>query len=100
MIVLDAEAWVRALVDAGPAGDACRRVLSDDPDWAAPAHAAIEVLRTIRRYESAGLIDAPRANSHAAAVWGAELRYSGAERWILAAGWGHRHDISPYDAPY
>jgi hypothetical protein len=38
MIVVDAGVWVRALVDGGSAGDAARGVLTDDPDWAAPAH--------------------------------------------------------------
>lgn len=100
MIVVDAGAWVRALVDNGPLGDASRQVLTDDPEWAAPAHAPIEVLRTIRRYEFAGLVAGEQAGAHAAAVREAELLYAGPERWLLATVWDRRHNISPYDAPY
>lgn len=100
MIVVDAGVWVRALVDVSAVGEACRVVLCDDPDWVAPTHAAIEVLRTLRRYEAAGLLTRPQADRHAESVAAAEVRYVGAEPWLLAEVWRHRHTISPYDAPY
>lgn len=100
MIVVDAVAWVRALVDSGPSGDASREVLRDDPDWAAPAHAPIEVLRTIRRFEQAELISSAQADAYAEEVRHAEVRYAGPDPWLLSAVWERRHNVSPYDAPY
>lgn len=100
MIVIDAGAWVRALVEDGPAGEACRAALVDDPDWLAPGHAPIEVLRTIRRYEAVGQLTSGQADVHARSVWEAEVRYASPEQWLLAAVWEHRRNISPYDAPY
>lgn len=100
MIVIDAGVWVRALVDDGTAGDACRQVLTGDLDWIAPSHAPIETLRTIRRYEAIGLINTEQADTHARSVVDAEVRYVGPQRWLLIAVWHQRHNISPYDAPY
>jgi predicted nucleic acid-binding protein len=100
VIVVDAGVWVRALVDDGGSGRACRQVLTDDPDWVAPEHVAIEALRTVRRFESAGLLTHAQAGVHAAAIAAAEVRYVGAEPWLLHRVWRHRHNISPYDAPY
>jgi predicted nucleic acid-binding protein len=100
VIVLDASAWVRSLVDAGPAGAAARATLTNDPVWAAPAHMPIEILRTIRRYESARIIDTEQADAFAAQVSGAEVRYAQPEEWMLGAIWRRRHNISPYDAAY
>jgi predicted nucleic acid-binding protein len=99
VIVVDASAWVRALVDGGPAGDASRQELTD-PDWAAPAHMPIEVLRALRRYESAGVLSTAQADAFAAEVGRATLRYAEPEPWLLAAIWMRRHNISPYDAGY
>lgn len=100
MIVVDASAWARSLVDAGPAGDAARRVLSSDPDWVAPAHMPVEVLRTLRRYEFGGVLTAAQADLFAAEVGGATVRYATPERALLAAIWARRHNVSPYDAGY
>ncbi|MFT3970181.1 MAG: type II toxin-antitoxin system VapC family toxin [Micropruina sp.] len=100
MIIVDAGVWVRALVDSSAIGDACRVVLCADPDWVAPSHAAIETLRTLRRYEAAGLLTRSQADAHAEAVTAAEVRYIGAEPWVLTEVWRLRHTISPDDAPY
>ena|ERR1700712_4301161 len=100
MIVVDAGVWVRSLIDAGPEGDACRNVLTGDPDWLAPSHAPIEVLRTIRRYESAGLLTTMSVDAFAAEVVEAAVRYIGPEPWLLQSVWQHRKNISPYDVPY
>ena len=77
MIVVDASTWVRALVDAGPAGSATREVLASDPDWAAPAHAPLAVLQTLRRYESNGVLAPAPAEQPATEVVGAKVRYTG-----------------------
>jgi predicted nucleic acid-binding protein len=100
MIVVDASAWVRALVDDGPHGDAARRQLTDDPGWIAPAHMPVEVLRTLRRYESAGLLSTAQANQFAAEVGDATVQYAAPESWLLAVIWARRHNVSPYDAGY
>ena len=100
MIVVDASAWAYALIDAGSAGNAARLVLADDPDWLMPAHAPVEVLRTIRRYESTGSLSTAAAAEFAATVCRRECRYASPEPWLLAAVWSYRHNVSPYDAPY
>lgn len=100
MIVVDASAWARALVDAGRDGEACRAELRRDPAWVAPAHAAVETLRTIRRYEVSGLLTTEAADAHATAVRDAAVRYLGPEPWLLAEVWRARHTLSAYDAPY
>lgn len=100
MIVVDASVWVRSLVDDGPAGDAARRALIGDPNWVAPAHMPVEVLRTLRRYEIGGLLTAAQANLFAAEVVAATLRYAPPEPWLLAAVWARRHNVSPYNAGY
>lgn len=100
MIVVDAGAWVRSLVDDGPLGDAARGVLAADPDWAAPAHMPVEALRTLRRYEHAKLLSTEQADAFAAQVWSAEVRYTRPARPVLTAIWRHRYNISPYDAGY
>jgi predicted nucleic acid-binding protein len=100
MIVVDDSAWVRSLVDGGPAGNAARRALTGDPDWAAPAHMPVEVLRTLRRYESGNILTSVQADLFAAEVAGATLRYALPEPWLLAAVWARRHNVSPYDAGY
>jgi predicted nucleic acid-binding protein len=100
VIVVDAGVWARSLIDAGSEGDACRDVLTGDPDWLAPGHAPIEILRTIRRYESAGLITTADGGAFAAEVVEAAVTYVGPEPWLLRSIWRHRKNISPYDVPY
>lgn len=100
MIVIDASAWVRALVDVGPLGDAARRALTQEPDWVAPAHMPVEVLRTLRRYEAASILTTAQADAFAAEVGAATVRYAPPESWLLAAIWARRHNVSPYDAGY
>ena len=100
MIVVDASVWVRSLVDDGSLGDAARRVLAGDLRWTAPAHAPIEALGTVRRYETSGLLTTAQAQSIADEVLAAEVDYVGPDRWLLASGWRYRHSLSGYDAPY
>jgi predicted nucleic acid-binding protein len=100
MIVVDASVWVRALVDDGPAGDAARGSMTNDPEWAAPAHMPVEVLRTLRRYEAAGVLTTAQADVFAAEVGEVTVRYAAPESWLLAAIWARRHNVSAYDAGY
>lgn len=100
MIVLDASSWVLALVDAGATGEAAREVLRADPDWTAPAHTSIEVLRTLRRYEQREVLAPAAAEGLAAEVIAAEVRPTLPDAALLGYVWQHRHNLSPYDAPY
>lgn len=100
MIILDASSWALALVDSGPTGSAARAVLTADRDWMAPAHAPIEVLRTIRRYETRDILDGPTADQLAAEVIRAEVRLVIPDTALLTYVWERRHHVSPYDAPY
>lgn len=100
MIVVDAGAWVRSLVDKGPLGHAARYALTEDAEWAAPPHMPIEALRALRRYEFTGVIATAQADAFAEEVRMAEVRYARPEVSLLAAVWGYRHNFSPYDAAY
>jgi len=100
VIVVDASAWVRSLVDDGPVGHAARYALTEDTDWAAPAHMPVEVLRVLRRYEFTGLIGTEQADAFVEHVRMAEVRYAQPEDSLLAAVWRYRHNFSPYDAAY
>jgi predicted nucleic acid-binding protein len=91
---------VRALVDPGELGDSARRVLEADRAWAAPAHAPIEAIRTLRRYEQAGLITARQAEEHAGKVATRQVRYVGPSARLVSQVWIWRHTVSMYDAPY
>jgi len=100
VIVVDASVWVRALVDAGPLGDACRAELAADPEWVVPAHGPLEVLRTLNRYERSGLLSAEAASQMAAAVWAAHVRLVEPDAALLESAWALRHNITADDAPY
>ncbi|MDR3202769.1 MAG: type II toxin-antitoxin system VapC family toxin, partial [Bifidobacteriaceae bacterium] len=65
-----------------------------------PAHGPIEVLRTLRRYERAGLISESTAAAAASEVARAEVRIAPPDGWMLGEVWRLRHNMSPYDAPY
>jgi predicted nucleic acid-binding protein len=100
MIILDASAWATSLADAGPMGLTCRSVMIEDKKWTAPSHAATETLRTIRRYELAGLINADLASAMANKVASAPVRYVGPSSTLLESQWTLRHNVSAYDAAY
>lgn len=87
-------------MDGSARGDATRRVLANDLNWAAPAHAPLEVLRTLRRYEDAGALSSAAATAFADEVLAAEVRYAQPDHHLLDHVWRHRHNLSPYAAPY
>lgn len=100
MIVVDASAWVRALIDSGERGATARDALHADPEWLAPAHCPLEVLRTLRRYELSKHLSAVQADRHSEAVRNATVRYYESEPWLLAQVWQLLRNVSVYDAPY
>jgi predicted nucleic acid-binding protein len=71
-----------------------------DPQWAAPTHAALETIRTIRRFQTVGTINAETEALAVASVIDATVEYCGAEPWLLRDAWALRHNLSIYDAPY
>lgn len=99
MIVVDASAWATSLVRNDEVGDAARRILSDD-DWVAPSHAAIEVLRTLWKWEREGVLSSRAASSLAAEVVATGIRYQAPHPELLAWVWRARENLTLYDAPY
>ena len=81
-------------------GDVARRVLAQDLRRTAPAHAPIEALRTVRWYETAGLLTTAQAQSVTKEDLAAEVDHVGPERWLLASVWRARHNLCAYDTPY
>lgn len=100
MFVLDANVWVHALVDAGARGESARAALVVDPGIVVPAHAPVEVLRTLSRLERSGHLDASRATELARHAIGMTVRVIAPEPWLLEEVWALRHNVSAYDAPY
>lgn len=99
MIVVDASAWATSLVRSDAVGDAAREVLSDD-DWVAPSHAVIEVIRTLWKWEQAGVLSSQAASNLVAEVIGSQVRYQAPTSNLLAWIWRARENLSLYDAPY
>ncbi|MDR1441136.1 MAG: type II toxin-antitoxin system VapC family toxin [Bifidobacteriaceae bacterium] len=98
--MVDASAWVLALLDSGAPGLTAKEEMIRDPHWTAPAHALLEVIRTIRRYRRQELVSSSTEEAAVQAVIEAEVEYWGAEDWLLQASWDLRHNLSIYDAPY
>ena len=99
MIVVDASAWATSLVRIDGVGDEARRLLSDD-HWVAPSHTGIEVLRTLRKWETAGVLERDAASRLAAEVISTSVRYQAPRPELLASIWTARENLSLYDAPY
>lgn len=99
MIVVDASAWATSLVRIDEVGDDARRLLSDD-DWVAPSHTGIEVLRALRKWETAGVLETAAASSLVAEVIATSVRYQAPGPDLLAWIWRARENLSLYDAPY
>ncbi len=100
MIIIDASAWVYALIDFGRAGDECRAIMNADRSWIAPAHMPTEALRTVRRFETAGHIELSDLDEIVEQIATAAIGYQGPEQSLLTAQWKLRHNLSAYDAPY
>lgn len=100
MIVVDACAWVGAVVSTGRAADATREVLTEDLVWTAPAHMPIEVLRTLQRGYLSGAISSAEALRHAEVISRAEIEYAVPHPALVAHAWSIKDVVSLYDAPY
>jgi predicted nucleic acid-binding protein len=100
VIVVDANVWLAALIDAGPTGETCRQVMESDPHWIMPSHCPLEVLRALSKYELAGKISATASSLFAKAVWDAVPQIVTLEGIELKHLWSLRHNVSVYDAVY
>lgn len=60
----------------------------------------LEVLRTLRRYELTHVLSADASSAFAGEVRDAQVRYHSPDAQVLDVVWRHRHNLSPYDAPY
>lgn len=101
-MIVDATAMVAALSDAGPMGEASRAQLSMAPVWHAPAHMAVEVVRTFDRLARHGSLSDETARVYAMqmvdGVGAAVVLH--ADRMLLPAAWSLRANLSTYDAVY
>lgn len=100
MIVVDAGAWALALLSSDPRGEAARGALSSDQSWTMPPHGPVETLRTILRFEQAGLVSPEIASAAAGEVAHADVSIIPPQPWLLETIWKRRHNIGPYDAGY
>jgi predicted nucleic acid-binding protein len=101
VIVVDASAWARSIVGDTPLSKACAAVLESDPEWVVANHCKLEVLRTLKRFEYVGEIDAADATRIAEIVIESATEWYGTEtRWVLDTAWRLRHNVSTCDAAY
>jgi len=99
MIVVDASAVALALLDDGPLGDRARAALTDDTDWAAPAHLLTEVMSVVRGHALGSKLSLDRADDAVNALNALAASLSGC-RTLLNRIWHLRHDLTSYDAAY
>jgi len=100
VIVVDACAWVRALVDNGARGDAARELVLADQRWAAPAHMPLEVMRTLHRGVLSGELTRSQATSWARFVAATEVELVSPDDGMLSRVWTLGDTISIYDGAY
>jgi predicted nucleic acid-binding protein len=101
-VIVDATAMVAAIGDAATMGETARAQLSLAPAWHAPAHMAVEVVRTFDRLARHGQLTDAQARGYAMqmvdGVGAAVVLH--ADRSLLAAAWSLRANLSTYDAVY
>jgi len=100
VIVVDASAWVYALVVSGARADATRELLAADPRWVAPAHMPLEVLRTLRKGVSLGDLTPGEGSRCARLVTDTSIELIAPGTRVLERVWVLRDNVSIYDAPY
>jgi predicted nucleic acid-binding protein len=101
-MIVDATAMVAAIGDSGRRGEAARAQLSAAPIWHAPAHMAVEVVRTFDRLARGGYLPEEQARVYAMQMVdgiGAAVVLH-ADRGLLAPAWSLRANLSTYDAVY
>jgi predicted nucleic acid-binding protein len=99
VIVIDASALALALLDDGPLGDRARTVLTNDTDWAAPAHLLAEVLSVLRGHVLGSKLSLDRAGEAITALSGMVISLSDCQA-VLDRIWQLRHNLTSYDAAY
>lgn len=101
-MIVDATAMVAAISDPGTMGEASRAQLSMAPVWHAPAHMAVEVVRTFDRLARHGMLSAEAARAYAMqmvdGVGAAVVLHT--NRALLPMAWSLRANLSTYDAVY
>lgn len=101
-MIVDATAMVAAIGDPGVMGEAARAQMSLAPVWHAPAHMAVEVVRTFDRLARHGQLTNEQARVYAMQMVdgvGAAVALH-ADRTLLPAAWSLRANLSTYDAVY
>jgi predicted nucleic acid-binding protein len=101
-VIVDATAMVAAIGDAGVLGETARAQLSLAPVWHAPAHMAVEVVRTFDRLARHNQLTDETARVYAMQMVdgiGAAVVLH-ADRSLLSAAWLLRANLSTYDAVY
>ncbi|MBN1172794.1 MAG: type II toxin-antitoxin system VapC family toxin [Micromonosporaceae bacterium] len=101
-MIVDATAMIAAIGDPGVMGESARAQLSLAPAWHAPAHMAIEVVRTFDRLARHGKLAEETARLYTMqmvdGVGAAVVLH--ADRSLLPAAWALRANLSTYDAVY
>lgn len=101
-MIVDATAMVAAIGDPGAMGESARAQLSLAPAWHAPAHMAVEVVRTFDRLARHGHLTEQQAHRYAMqmvdGVGAAVVLH--ADRSLLSGAWTLRANLSTYDAVY
>ena len=99
MVVVDASVGV-PLLAGGPGTAALWEQMSDlSESWHAPELFDLEVLQTLRRYETLALLSRERVQLAVAAMHGLQMtRYRHGA--LLARAWELRHTVSAYDGAY
>lgn len=101
-MIVDATAMVAAIGDASTIGEAARAQLSLAPVWHAPAHMAVEVVRTFDRLARHGKLTDEQARVYAMQMMdgiGTAVVLH-VDRSLLSAAWSLRANLSTYDAVY
>lgn len=93
---------VAAIGDAGAIGETARAQLSLAPAWHAPAHMAVEVVRTFDRLARHGQLADEQARAFAMQMIGGvgAAVVLHVDRSLLSAAWSLRANLSTYDAVY
>jgi predicted nucleic acid-binding protein len=99
VIVIDASALALALLDDGPLGDKSRTVLTNDTEWAAPAHLLTEVMSVIRGHVLGSKLSLARAGEAITTLTELTISLSDCQT-LLTRIWQLRHNLTSYDAAY
>lgn len=99
MIVVDASVLIDALLDDGPAGDASRTALGQDPQWGAPPVLFVEVLSVTRRRLLRKEVTAQRAADAVEALAGLSVTWVDPAT-LVPRIWTLLDNVAAFDAAY